>query len=196
MIEIADLKLTRNDQHILSVDKLQLAPGERLVVLGPNGCGKSTLLRILAGLITDYSGTCQIDVSHSWRTYVHQQPFLFRGSVLQNVRYGYQTRAGQGASPMDWLQRMGLGKMAHRSTENLSGGEIRRIALARALATHPKLLILDEPLAELDPTSAQTVCRVLNELSDTTVIIASPVDPPPELKSQQFTIQHASPSPC
>ncbi|NOY30471.1 MAG: ATP-binding cassette domain-containing protein [Planctomycetes bacterium] len=178
MIKISQLEVTRDGRAICVVEKLVVTPGMRLVVTGSNGSGKTTLLRVLAGLEKDYRGTCRVDVGHCERTYLHQQPFLFRGTVLANVCYGLRNRAGGGATgnpeAMAWLKRLGIDHLADRTTQNLSGGEARRVALARALACRPRLLLLDQPLDDLDPSAAKTVCQVLGELPETTLVVASP----------------------
>ena len=165
MIEIKDLQVVRSGQTICCVDQLAVSEGERLAVIGPNGSGKTTLLRVAGGLEIDFAGCCTVGVPHHQRTYVHQHPYLFRGTVLSNVRYGQPTRSRQEALAQGWLDRLGVGDLAHRSTENLSGGEIRRVALARALTCEPKLLLLDEPLAELDADSVRLVCGALANCS-------------------------------
>ncbi len=185
MIEVADLRVVREGNSICTVDQLIVPPGGRLAVLGTNGSGKTTLLRVLAGLERDYSGACRVATNHDERTFVHQQPFLFRGSVLANVRYGQRP---QGRDAFEWLRMVGLEHLASRSTRNLSGGEVRRVALARALAVEPRLLLLDEPLAELDDEASETVCRVLNDLKQTTIVIASPIPLPGTLGEAVFSL--------
>ena len=171
MIDVSQLKVQREGKTICSVDQLEVESGARLTVLGSNGSGKTTLLRVIAGLTDNYSGTCRVAASRRELCYVHQHPLLFRGSVLNNVRYG---RRPGGRDARDWLRVVGMEHLASRSTHNLSGGEIRRIALARALAVEPKLLLLDEPLAELDRQASETVCQVLADLPATTIIVTSP----------------------
>jgi len=149
MIEISNLQVEREGKRICAVDQLSVAAAEKLAILGTNGSGKTTLLRVLAGLTSDFLGTCRIAVNTRQRTYLHQQPYLFRGTVLTNVQYGEQNRAGQGAhaknsgarnsGARNWLDRLHVGHLAERSTADLSGGERRRVALARALAMRPKL---------------------------------------------------------
>ncbi len=198
MIEITNLQVDRNGKRICSVEQLTVTQGQRVALLGSNGSGKTTLLRILAGLINDYSGTCHVAAQPRQRTYLHQQPYLFRGTVLANVRYAQRNRdqpkggqrngAGQGTQAHDWLERLGVGHLSERTTTDLSGGERRRVALARSLAMQPQLLLLDEPLADLDPEASQLVCQTLAELPNTTLLIASPVALPPGLTNSEFVL--------
>jgi len=193
MIEITNLQVEREGKRICTVDQLSIALGERWAILGSNGSGKTTLLRVLAGLTKDYSGTCQVAVTARRRTYLHQQPYLFRGTVLANVCYGERNGAGQGpkaadSGASDWLDRLQVGHLAERTTADLSGGERRRVALARALATRPRLLLLDEPLADLDDEASEIVCQVLQQLPETTLVIASPTALPDGLVEKRFTL--------
>ncbi|NOZ38850.1 MAG: ATP-binding cassette domain-containing protein [Planctomycetes bacterium] len=193
MIEITNLRAERDGKPICSVDQLSVAAGERIAVLGANGSGKTTLLRILAGLTSDFTGACCVAVDCKQRTYMHQQPFLFRGSVLANVRYGQRNGgqrngAGQGSGAKNWLDRLQVGHLAERTTTDLSGGERRRVALARALAMRPQLLLLDEPLADLDDESSAIVCKTLSELADTTLVIASPIALPEGLVDKDYVL--------
>ena len=194
MIEITNLQVDRSGKRICFVEQLTITQGQRVALLGSNGSGKTTLLRVLAGLINDYSGTCHVAVQPRQRTYLHQQPYLFRGTVLANVRYGQQSNggqrngAGQGTQAQDWLERLGVGHLSERTTADLSGGERRRVALARSLAMQPQLLLLDEPLADLDPEASQSVCQTLAELPNTTLLIASPVALPPGLTNSEFVL--------
>ncbi|MEM8943629.1 MAG: ATP-binding cassette domain-containing protein [Planctomycetota bacterium] len=186
MIEIENLRVERNGNTLCAVGQLSIAGGEHLAVLGGNGSGKTTLLRVLAGLTTDYQGTCHVAVEQRQRTYVHQQPFLFRGTVLSNVRYGEQIEAGQGSRALEWLDRLGISYLADRTPGDLSGGERRRVALARALAMRPRLLLLDEPFADLDSEASSQLCSTLNDLADTTVVVASPTDVPSGLTKRKI----------
>lgn len=187
MIEISELQVQRDDKCICTVDALTVAAGERLAVRGSNGSGKTTLLRVLAGLTSDFTGKCQISGPPEQRTYVHQQPFMFRGTVATNVRYGEREPTGQGGNN-NWLDRLGIGHLAERTAADLSGGESRRVALARALAIRPKLLLLDEPLADLDNEASTLVCETLAALTDTTIVIASPTALPDGLAEREYTI--------
>jgi len=188
MIEITNLRVDRNGKRICTVDQLSIAAGQRVGLLGSNGSGKTTLLRVLAGLTSDYTGTCEVAAPLHERTYLHQQPYLFRGSVLANTSYGQRNEAGQGTQAREWLDRLGVGHLAERTTADLSGGERRRVALARSLAMQPQLLLLDEPLADLDPDASQLVYQTLTELANTTLLIASPIALPEGLANTTITL--------
>lgn len=187
MIEVTQLQVKRESKSICAVDELSVGAGDRLAVIGSNGSGKTTLLRVLAGLERDYLGDCRVDVDRLDRTFLHQRPYLFRGTVLANANYGQ--RGGDDSHARSWLDRLGVGHLAHRSTENLSGGEVRRVALARSLVCQPRLLLLDEPLVELDPEASETVCEVLDSLQDTTIVIASPTELPNGLASSTYYLK-------
>jgi len=194
MIEVSNLQVRREGQTICQVNHLQVDRGERVAIAGLNGSGKTTLLKVLAGLTSDDGQSCRIEVAPRQRTYVHQHPLLFRSTVLENVSYAAASRglnrATRRAAATEWLDRLGVGDLAERGRRHLSGGEVRRIALARALAFRPALLLLDEPLAELDDASTQTVCEVLGDLPETTLVIATPIDLPAALPvSQSLTLR-------
>ncbi len=188
MITISNLRVAREGKTICAVEQLSVAAGDRIAVLGANGSGKTTLLRVMAGLTSDFTGTCLVEAEQRQVTYLHQQPCLFRGSVLSNVRYGERNGAGQGTGASDWLDRLQVAHLAGRSVSTLSGGEVRRVALARAIATRPRLLLLDEPFADLDEQATETVCTVLQQLANSTIVIASPNDLPDGLVDSSFRL--------
>ncbi len=196
VIELSDLRVTKNGTTICSLDRLSVEAGGRVGIVGENGSGKSTLLRVLAGLETGIEGSCQVDVPPGDRVYVHQQPFLFRGTVVSNVMYGLRARGIRGAECQRrarvWMERIGVLRLAESPSAQLSGGERKRAALARALAIEPKLLLLDEPLADLDDDGAGRVLEVLEELSGTTVVIASPTSPPDRLVTERVVLEHGA----
>ncbi|MEQ1699095.1 MAG: ABC transporter ATP-binding protein [Ilumatobacteraceae bacterium] len=164
---------------------LSVQPGEVLALLGPNGAGKSTVLRTLAGLQALDAGRITIDatvvdepVAHQWVPaeersvgFVFQQYRLFEQmSVLENVAFGLrakgQPKAAARATAREWLDRVGLGDYATQRPQALSGGQAQRAALARALATEPRLLLLDEPLAALDAGTRSAMRRDLRHHLD------------------------------
>jgi molybdate transport system ATP-binding protein len=143
--------------------RLTAAPGRITAVLGPNGAGKSTLLAALAGLRGLEAG---IFVPPEQRRigFVFQDFLLFPHlSVLDNVAFGPRSRREPDARSraQDWLSRLGIADLAHRRPASLSGGQAQRVAMARALATDPDLLLLDEPLAALDASTRLEVRREL-----------------------------------
>jgi len=158
---------------------LEAAAGDAVALLGPNGAGKTTFLRALAGLVRLTRGEIRLDgtVLDDTARGVHvpterrpiglvfQDHLLFPHlTVLENVAFGLRAR-GRGRAALDlaraWLDRVELGELAAVKPAALSGGQAQRVALARSLATNPRLLLLDEPLAALDATTRATVRREL-----------------------------------
>ena len=163
---------------------LDVVGPDRTVIglLGPNGSGKSTTLRCLAGLESPQEGrivigdsvafdrVAGIDLPPDKRSvgYVFQDYLLFpHMSVIDNVAFGPRSRGMPKAEAADraqeWLDRLGVGELAHRKPGSLSGGQAQRVALARALVTEPSLLLLDEPLAALDAGTRSSVRSLLRE---------------------------------
>jgi molybdate transport system ATP-binding protein len=154
---------------------LACAPGEVLALTGPNGAGKTSLLRALAGLLpatgtVRLAGREVIDLPVHERGvgWVPQAPSLFPHlSARDNAAYALRARGTARRAARDlaqgWLTRLGVGALGDLRPAELSGGQTARVALARALAAEPDLLLLDEPLAALDPATRSDVRRVLRE---------------------------------
>ncbi len=152
----------------LSHCTLRIQAGERVALVGSNGSGKSTLLRALHGLVRPSSG--QIEVDHQVRqAMLFQRPYMLRASVLHNVALGLLLRgtpwAKAKAQARDALERVGLQDASLRHAKALSGGQQQRVALARAWACRPRVLLLDEPTASLDPTAKREVERLMDEFA-------------------------------
>ena len=193
MININRLRVRKKGRTICCVSQLQIAPGERVAIVGPNGSGKTTFLRVLSELEKGYDGDCRVDALRKDRVYVHQSPYLFRGTVLFNITYGLCQR-GTGRAECErlaghWLDRFGLRELAGNRVNHLSGGERRRVALARAMILQPQLLLLDEPLADMDKDGAAAVALALDDLKESTILIASPVALSDGLTSRIHAIQ-------
>ncbi len=136
---------------------LDVTRGEFLSLLGPSGCGKSTLLRIVAGLAPPSAGACRLMVDHAPGRigFVFQDPTLMPWStVAANVILPFRIAGARGAEPgeraMAAIRAVGLAGFEDAYPHQLSGGMRMRVSIARALATDPDLLLLDEPFAALD----------------------------------------------
>jgi molybdate transport system ATP-binding protein len=165
---------------------LEVADGETVAVLGPNGAGKSTLLAVAAGLLRPDDGRVVLDgveltgpgvwvAPHARRiALLAQDPLLFPHlSALENVAFGPRSSGTPRRTARDqartWLEEVGVADLAGRRPGQLSGGQAQRVAVARALAADPRLLLLDEPMAALDvavrPALRQSLRRVLADRS-------------------------------
>jgi len=140
--------------------------GEVIALVGPNGSGKTTLLRLLHGVIA-HAGTRRVATPAPRQAMLFQRPFLLRLSAWNNLRIALWL-ADRGVPPHERharageaLARVGLQALAARPARLLSGGEQQRLALARAWATRPELLLLDEPTASLDPDAKAAVETLL-----------------------------------
>ncbi|HWE60242.1 MAG TPA: ABC transporter ATP-binding protein [Chloroflexota bacterium] len=169
-------RFTLKQASLLVLDDVSVsaAPGAFVALVGPSGCGKSTLLRILAGLEQPTLGGMSvdgrpIDGPHPACALVFQDPTLFPWrTVWQNVALGPEAR-GQRVKKDDphvqhALELVGLAAFAHAYPSQLSGGMAQRVALARVLVNEPSLLLLDEPLGQLDALTRLTMQRELLRL--------------------------------
>jgi ABC-type sugar transport system ATPase subunit len=163
LIELQSVSACIERQHILKELCLQIQPGERVVVMGPSGAGKTTLLRLLAGLVVPSSGHALlrgqplhlIDPPARQIALLSQDYALYpQSTVRQNILTALKQ---QGLSPEETSQRchdvsklFQLDGLLERLPSQISGGQAQRVAFAKALARHPQLLLLDEPLSQLD----------------------------------------------
>lgn len=190
VFEARNLQVIRGGSLILNVPALTVADGEILSVIGPNGAGKSTLLQTLAALIKPSRGEVlfrgrKIGAELPLLAYrrklamILQEPLLFDTTVFNNVASGLKLR---GMKRREYepivarcLERFGIAPLQDRSARSLSGGEARRTSIARAFATDPEVLLLDEPFSALDPIIREALMedleQVLRETRITTVFV-------------------------
>ncbi|GMG83946.1 ATP-binding cassette domain-containing protein [Paralimibaculum aggregatum] len=152
---------------------LEIREGRRTVIMGANGAGKSLLLRLLHGLIRPSAGTVlwqgrPLDrAARRAQAMVFQRPVMLRRSVRANLRFALAVRGLSGPERAEReraaLASARLEELARRPARVLSGGEQQRLAVARALACEPELLLLDEPTASLDPASTMAIEEQLAE---------------------------------
>jgi tungstate transport system ATP-binding protein len=175
----------------VAVDELTVTAGKLHVLTGPNGSGKSTLLNIMAFLVKPDRGQIIFDGAPvRWEsqecvllrkrvTLLHQHPFLFSGTVAANVAFGPAMRGANKDSAQrtvrESLKMVGLEGFELRDARQLSGGEGRRVALARSLACKPDVLLLDEPIAHVDRESAEILEPLVASLSERgmTIVMSS-----------------------
>ena len=168
--------------RILDSVSLSIASSQTTVVMGPNGAGKSTLLRVCMGLSAPTEGA--VRWSHAGQTaarcaMVFQRPVMLRRTVAGNLRFALAaagvSRAQRDVRAEQLLTRARLEGLGRRAARGLSSGEQQRLALAKALASDPDLLLLDEPAANLDPASTRLVEEIITSVAarGTTVIVTT-----------------------
>jgi tungstate transport system ATP-binding protein len=166
---LADVSLQAGATAILSRLSLTITLGAPTLIVGPNGAGKTTLLRLCMGLAAPSSGRVtwggRTDRAPLRRAILFQRPVMLRRTAAANVAYALaqaDTPRKQRAQRVTaLLDRVGLSDLAQRPARRLSGGEQQRLALARALARDPEILLLDEPTANLDPAASRSVEEIV-----------------------------------
>ena len=181
LLQIARLRKCHGQSVLFDIANFTLARASAYVLTGVNGAGKSTLLRILAGLEPVDASTCVLlgqrlplqpypPQMRSAIVYVHQHPIMFSTSLEHNIGYGLRARgvdpwvaARQIEEAMEWA---GVSHLRASNPATLSGGEKQRVALARAKVLAPRLLLLDEPSANLDGAAREQVIGLIATLTD------------------------------
>ena len=185
---IDNISFSYGDRNILRSFTLQVPTGSTTAVVGPSGSGKSTLLRIIAGLLTPTTGTIILnsqDISHV-PTHLRSVGMVFQDNqlfphlnVYDNIAFGLRMAKVDkrviAERCQELLDLVGLTEAAKQSVSTLSGGEAKRVALARAIAPSPRVLLLDEPLTGLDnqlhDRLAQDLQRILHATSTTALLV-------------------------
>ncbi|GFO60446.1 ABC transporter [Geomonas silvestris] len=191
VLELSGLTVQRGGAAILEIPAFSLNEHDFVSLIGPNGAGKTTLLLAIMGLIQagggfslSYRGSA-VDSAAAQLAFrrriamVLQEPLLFDTTVYENVASGLKIRGVGGRELKErvyaYLERFKLVEMAKRSARKLSGGEARRVSLARAFAVEPELIFFDEPFANLDPPTRQALTedmdRVIRERGIAAILV-------------------------
>jgi thiamine transport system ATP-binding protein len=188
-LSIRHLSFSYNERELLNNFSLEVASGQTMAIVGPSGSGKSTLLRLTAGLLVARQGEILINGINVSATPTHlrsvglvfQDNQLFTHlNVFNNVAFGlkmaHQSRSAIAARCEELLNLVGLTEHSQQSVSTLSGGQAKRVALARALAPKPQVLLLDEPLTGLDDElhdRLATDLRQILQTSKTTALLVT-----------------------
>jgi len=180
VLEIRDLWLSL-EGFTLSIERLTVERGKRVVILGPSGVGKSLLIKTVVGALKPKRGKIIIDGKDVTNLppekreigYVPQNYAIFKHmTVFDNIAYGLKVRNVKDLSKVyEVAERLGIKHLLNRKAKSLSGGEAQRVALARAIIIEPKVLLLDEPLSNLDPETKLKAIELIKEVSSTSLIV-------------------------
>jgi tungstate transport system ATP-binding protein len=181
LYRLEKVKRIFGSRTVLDLDRLEIEKGKIYTLIGPNGAGKTTLLKILAFLDRPSSGKVtfreqSVKMSeqhlHSLRRQVillDQNPILFSGTVRKNVEFGLRLRkmerGKRGQRIKEMLALVGMEEFIDFDSRGLSGGEVKRVALARALALSPDVLLCDEPTANVDVENQEIILETLNRIN-------------------------------
>lgn len=183
LLTATHLSKSYNKRKVVNDVSLAVNSGEIVGLLGPNGAGKTTSFYMIAGLVHPDQGTVILDGKDVTRLPMHcrarlglgylpQEDSIFRNlSAVDNLLAILETRGDlngkqRRAEADQLLQRFGIEKLRHSLAITLSGGEKRRLAIARSLCSNPKVLMLDEPFAGVDPLAVEDIQRIVKELRD------------------------------
>ena len=176
MLSVSALDVFYGDSHVIRGASFELARGETIAIMGRNGMGKTTLLKALIGLLPARGGTVTLDgqplgALATYERVARGMGFVPQGrmifpylTVAENILTGMENVPGK-AVP-DWIYQTFpvLGEMRARKGGNLSGGQQQQLAIARALVSNPRVLILDEPTEGIQPSIIKDIARTLNSL--------------------------------
>ncbi|MGJ8633930.1 MAG: LPS export ABC transporter ATP-binding protein [Luteolibacter sp.] len=183
VLSAQDLRKTYSGRAVVDGVSITVRPREIVGLLGPNGAGKTTSFYMIAGLIPAEQGSVHLNGENISKLPMHrrarlglgylpQEESIFRKlSVYDNLIAILETRPNLSRSDIkdrahDLLERFGITKLAKSQAITLSGGEKRRLAIARSLCSDPKVLMLDEPFAGIDPIAVEDIQRIVRDLRD------------------------------
>ena len=182
ILRAENLQKTYKGRKVVNGVSLEIAPGEVVGLLGPNGAGKTTSFYMMVGLVKPDGGRVRLDDlditrlamyrrAHAGIGYLAQEPSAFRGlTAEQNVMLVLEmlplTKAERKERLEDLLESLNMVARRHMLARQLSGGERRRIEIARVLATRPAFILLDEPFTGVDPIAIEDLQEIIRELKD------------------------------
>ena len=207
MLNVLNLSVAFDNTVILDDISFTVPTGESLAITGPSGIGKTTLLHAICGIVRTTYGSVHIDNVDITSLPTHKRGIglvsqtgdLFPTmTVSQNIEFGLRVakmpQTDRVTRVNELLDLVGLTHLAHRNVADMSGGETRRIALARALAPRPRVLLLDEPLTGLDQTTHDALmsdlARVLNQTATTALLVTHDLSEAEFLAATTFTFPH------
>jgi tungstate transport system ATP-binding protein len=174
-LRLIDVTFEAGGKRLIDNVSLSIDAGPRTILLGPNGAGKSLLMRLCHGLLRPTTGRVRFNGPETINgrrrhAMVFQRPVMLRRSAVDNVAYGLALagvpRAERRRAAEHALDQVGLLQMAAQPARVLSGGEQQRLAIARAWALRPELLLLDEPTANLDPSATHEIEAAIQAMHD------------------------------
>jgi len=190
IFEVRDLVVDYNQKRVLSIDELSLEAGKITGIIGPSGAGKSTLLYILNGLEKASGGKIIFDgkelkgepdiAARRQMSMVFQKPTVFNTNVYENMAYSLKLRGVPRSEIKDRVMELssfvGLYDKLWQKARTLSGGEAQRLSIARAVIHKPKVLLLDEPTANLDPANVamiEELILLVKERYNTSIVMVT-----------------------
>ena len=183
-IEIEKLKKAYQGVMVLDIERMTIKTGKITAIVGPNGAGKSTLLNLIGNLIQKDEGRILYNgdekVPEKDLTLVFQEPYLIASTVKKNIAYPMKLRKFSKeaieARIRELAEELNLEALLNKKANQLSLGEVQKVALARALSFKPELLLLDEPCASIDPyttSEIEKILRKMNHSGGTTMIMVT-----------------------
>ena len=184
-LNIEDIVKDYNNKNVINNISMSINPGEIIGLLGPNGAGKTTLFYIIMGLIRPNSGQIKLDGHDITKlamysrarlgiSYLPQEPSIFRGmNVRDNINCVLEISEKNSKLRKIKLEKLieifGLEKIQKSSARVLSGGERRRVEIARSIATQPKYILMDEPFSGVDPIAIEEIKKIIQSLSENNI---------------------------
>jgi lipopolysaccharide export system ATP-binding protein len=184
-LNIEDIVKDYNSKNVINNISMSINPGEIIGLLGPNGAGKTTLFYIIMGLIRPNSGQIKLDGHDITKlamysrarlgiSYLPQEPSIFRGmNVRDNINCVLEITEKNKKLRKIKLEKLieifGLEKIQKSPARVLSGGERRRVEIARSIATQPKYILMDEPFSGVDPIAIEEIKKIIKSLSDNNI---------------------------